>query len=135
MTTVWEEHKADLNDLAARMQVLIADELGKFSNGKPAIWWGSVIPATISTTGLQCVIEPMSAFDAKPVSGQLVVMTRVWTVMLTNFKFDENLVKARLKIESAFTMERKSIYLPATSKTYEQCRLSIQDYTALQQIN
>lgn len=132
--SVWTEHKTDLNALAERMQLVISDELGKFSNGNPAIWWGSVVPTTLGTTGLQCVIEPMSAFDAVPVSGRIVLFKRDWTVMLTNFAHDEKLIAARLKIEAAFVMTRRSIYLPPTSKSREQCRLTIQSYTGTQQI-
>lgn len=109
--------------LKQNLELLLAPELGTFSDGQPAIWLGTV-PNTVKTTGLQCTIQPVKEGATTPMSNSQVYADYSWVVELINFASagDAKLAVAKRKIESRFQQSRQPKYTPATDLTLEQCK-------------
>lgn len=114
-------------DLRNKLQVLLAPELGRYSNGLPSIWvYGSASDPPSASNGLECLIKQVPSVPAQGSSGGQRYKPQEWDITLKNFKRDSNLAKALAKIEVHFVIYQYS-HFPFTSTTFEQARIAIFD--------
>jgi hypothetical protein len=117
----------ELNALEQRLSLLLKDELGKFSNGEPAIWKGLIIPVELKTNGLQCTIQPVKEGEVIMLSAGQRFENQYWVVELVNFCVDLSstdylkLAIAKRKLEQAFTLARTPIYQAPNDLRLERC--------------
>jgi hypothetical protein len=127
--------------LQSLLSTLLSTELGTFSTGQPAIWVEPpAVPQTLSTTGLQCIIE---RYDQQNGIGDNLInnqesYTSDWVVILTSYD-RTNVGLAKLdtaidKIRRRFPKNRKRI-LPFTEDSYPQCTFLLQFYHVKNTIN
>jgi len=123
----------DSKELRDRLQVILGPDLGKFGNGKPAIWIGENVPSG-AVNGLQCVIQAVpEARSAIPaLNGQHVLIDSYWQVILIDFANAGTIATAMQRIQTQIKRAiRGEVYLASTLKTYAQIRFQIHDPHAI----
>lgn len=114
-------------ELKEKLQNLLINELGVYTNNIPSIWvFGSSQNPPSKSTGLECLIKQMPMGIAKGSSAGMKYKEQIWEITLINCKQDSNLVKAVQKIEKSF-MVRQFTHQPFTSTEYERSRLLVYD--------
>lgn len=119
----------DSKELRDRLQLILGADLGKFGNGKPAIWIGEQVPPG-TVNGLQCVIQAVpEARSAIPdLSGKRVLIDRYWQIILIDFSTAGTIASAMQRIRDRIERPvRGEVYIPSTLKTYAQIRFQIHD--------
>lgn len=113
---------ATMTEIEEELTVLLADEIGTFNTGQPAIWKGGKIPSTIKTTGLQAHIFPVPIGAIVPLSSSQTYMEYSWLIELINFENSPKLIRAKYKIESFYRLGKASVYQAANDLFLEQCK-------------
>ncbi len=110
--------------LKQKLETLLLADLGKFSNGRPAIWTGENYP-TGTPTGLACFIQAtVEPIKTQSVSGNQKAIIEHFVVFLVQFDRKKSTYTAMRKIQMEFPIASCDT-VPATEKEFEQCIIRI----------
>ena len=117
----------DILDIRERVYAAIADHIGTFANGRPAIW---VVPPVCPSelmpiTGIYAELNAVPSGDSVPLMGTYIKLDHSYDLTLVNFSQTISLFPVKMAIEKNFSLRRSPVYLPPTDATLEQCRFSL----------
>jgi hypothetical protein len=120
-----------LEMLKLQLEDLLNDLLGDFSNGRTAIWKGSVKPVELKTKGLECTIYPVKEGQTFNMSAGQTLADQCWKVELVNYCADPGdpdfgkLAIAKMRIESRFVLRGMAMYQAPSDRRLERCVFNI----------
>ncbi|HEY9629370.1 MAG: hypothetical protein HY785_22135 [Oscillatoriophycideae cyanobacterium NC_groundwater_1537_Pr4_S-0.65um_50_18] len=110
--------------LVVELKTLLAPFLGAIGTQPAIVVEPSATVQGSTTSGLLCSIQRVPVGDVQPLTGGIWYMPDQVVIKLINYAADDKLSLALIALQTTYVTSQ-CVYLPATSTTKEQCRISI----------